>query len=137
MKYQKGKAKIRLSSHNLSIETGRYSNTCKASRCCFSCADCVEDEYHFILVCPVYANCCRKYIEEYIIVRDHRCLNCFNCYEAESFITMSNLGKFIFNSMKLRSSYTITCKYILCETCIYVIMYVTFSWEMLHFLYYM
>ena len=22
----------------------------------FSCADCAEDEYHFILVCPVYAN---------------------------------------------------------------------------------
>ena len=35
MKYQKSKAKIRLSSLNLSIETGRYSNPSKASRCCF------------------------------------------------------------------------------------------------------
>ena len=53
IKYQRSIAKIRLSSNNLSIETGR---------CCFSCADCVKDEYHFILVCPVYANFRRKYI---------------------------------------------------------------------------
>ena len=53
-------AKIRLSTHNVSIESGRYSYTSKASRRCFSCADCVEDEHHFILVCPLYAN-----IQEY------------------------------------------------------------------------
>ena len=79
IKYQRSIAKIRLSSHNLSIETGRYSNTCKASRCCFSCADCVEDEYHCILVCPVYANFFVKNILKSITIRDQLCLNWFNC----------------------------------------------------------
>ena len=102
MKYKNTIAKIRLSSHHLSIETGRYSNTSKASRCCFSCADCVEDEYHFILVCPVYANFRRKYIKEYYYKRP-------SMFNTENYITMSNLGKFIFNSMKLRSTYTISC----------------------------
>ena len=108
MKYQRSIAKIRLSSHNLSIETGRYSNTSKASRCCFSCADCVEDEYHFILVCPVYANFRRKYIKEYYYKRPSM-FKLVQLFNTENYITMSNLGKFIFNSMKLRSSFTITC----------------------------
>ena len=108
MKYQRSIAKIRLSSHNLSIETGRYSNTCKASRCCFSCADCVEDEYHFILVCPVYANFRRKYIKEYYYKRPSM-FKLVQLFNTENYITMSNLGKFIFNSMKLRNSFTITC----------------------------
>ena len=68
MKFQKSIAKIRLSSHNLSIETGRYSNTSKASRCCFSC---VEDEYHFILVYPIFV----ENILKNITIRDHLCLN--------------------------------------------------------------
>ena len=38
-------------------------------------------------------------------------------FNAESHITMFNFGKFIFNSMKLRS-YTTTRQYILCVTCI-------------------
>ena len=57
-----------ITSHNLSIETGRHSNTKKkqtSTRCCLSCFDCVEDEYHVILVC-LYANFRRKNIKEYM-----------------------------------------------------------------------
>ena len=109
MKYKNSIAKIRLSSHNLSIETVRYSNTSKASRCCFSCADCVEDEYYFTLVCPVYANFRRKYnIKEYYYKRPSM-FKLVQLFNTENYITVSNLGKFIFNSMKLRNSFTITC----------------------------
>ena len=91
MKYKNSIAKIRLSSHNLSIETGRYSNTSKASRCCFSCADCVGDNYHFILVCPVYANFRRKFIKEYYYKRPSR-FKLVQLFNAESYITMFNSG---------------------------------------------
>ena len=33
-------------------------------------------------------------------------------FKAESYVTMFNFGKFIFNSMKLRSSYTLTWQYV-------------------------
>ena len=52
-KFQKCISKLRLSSHLLAIETGRYNKTNKTHRKCFSCHNCVEDEYHFLLVCPV------------------------------------------------------------------------------------
>ena len=48
----------------------------------------------------------RKYIKEYYYKRPSM-FKLVQLFNAESYITMSNLGKFIFNSMKLRSSYTI------------------------------
>ena len=91
MKYKNSIAEIRLSSNNLSIETGRYSNTIKASRSCISCADCVGDNYHFILFCPVYANFRRKYIKEYYCKRPSR-FKLVKLFNAESYITMFNSG---------------------------------------------
>ena len=62
----------------------------------FSCADCAEDEYHFILVCPVYANFCRKYIKEYYCKRPSM-FKLFKLFNTENYITMSNLdGKVYF-----------------------------------------
>lgn len=48
-------SKIRLSSHNLAVETGRFNRTTRNQRkCIYSNINCVEDEFHFILVCPLY-----------------------------------------------------------------------------------
>ena len=57
---------------------------------------------------PVYANFRRKYIKEYYY-KSPSMFKIVQLFNTENYITMSNLGKFIFNSMKLRSSYTITC----------------------------
>ena len=50
---------LRLSSHQLRIETGRYSQNRvdRAQRICTLCnkSD-IEDEYHFVLVCLIYSN---------------------------------------------------------------------------------
>ena len=54
-KYEKkNSSKLRLSSHTLAIVTGRYNKTNRNDRRCFNCSDYVEDEFHFILVCPKY-----------------------------------------------------------------------------------
>ena len=34
------------------LETGGYNKTNRIDRKCFNCSDYVEDEFHFILVCP-------------------------------------------------------------------------------------
>ncbi len=41
---------IRLGSHNLEIETGRFNNVIRAQRICKLCnMNCVESEYHFFV----------------------------------------------------------------------------------------
>ena len=47
-------SKIRLSSHNLAIEMGRYSGISRNNRTCKFCNIDIEDEFHFILKCPLY-----------------------------------------------------------------------------------
>ena len=48
--------KLRLSNHKLAIETGRYSRPFKktAERTCPICKLEMEDEYHFLNICPAY-----------------------------------------------------------------------------------
>ena len=53
-KYGIALTKFRMSSHDLSIERGRFENTEKINRLCIFCnLNIVENEYHFLLVCPL------------------------------------------------------------------------------------
>ena len=56
--------KIRISAHQLAIETGRYMKPPLPvpERFCKNCKNKVEDEKHFILYCPLYKNLRNKYI---------------------------------------------------------------------------
>ena len=58
--------------HQLKIKTGRYArnHVDRTQRFCTIC-ECydIEDEYHFILICPVYRNIGKKYINVKYIVR--------------------------------------------------------------------
>jgi len=61
-------AKLRLSSHKLRIESGRYGES-RIERderyCVFCCKRDVEDEYHFVLVCCLYEELRKKYLKRY------------------------------------------------------------------------
>ena len=54
--YRIALTKLRLSNHKLAIETGRYSRPFKkpAERICPICKIEMEDEYHFLNICPAY-----------------------------------------------------------------------------------
>jgi len=48
-------SRFRISSHNLNIETGRYLRQATHERVCNMCnSNVVEDELHFLTVCPAY-----------------------------------------------------------------------------------
>jgi hypothetical protein len=67
---RKAISKIRLSSHKLQIECGGYTNTVRTERTCpVSQSSIVEDEYHYIRVCPLYSELRLKYIQSYYFVR--------------------------------------------------------------------
>ena len=63
-------SKLRLSSHKLCIETGRYTSINRNDRICKKCNfGVIEDEFHFILQCPFYVNVRRQYLKSYYFCR--------------------------------------------------------------------
>ena len=64
--------KLRLSSHSLRIETGRYSRPKieRSQRYCELCANLeLEDEYHFVIVCTIHNDLRKLYIKKYYTTR--------------------------------------------------------------------
>ena len=60
--------RLRTSAHSLRIQTGRFSNnrTPRNERLCLLCnMNKVEDEFHFMFICPKYSILRRKYIDNY------------------------------------------------------------------------
>ena len=56
-------SRIRLSSHCLNVEIGRYQNKNRQDRLCESCTtQQIEDEFHFVLQCPKYVQLRKKYL---------------------------------------------------------------------------
>ena len=63
---------MRRSAHNLNIEIGRHDNTLQENKLCYLCnSQAVEDEFHFIMMCPVYDELRHTYLPHLEnIVRD-------------------------------------------------------------------
>ena len=70
-KHRKALTRLRLSSHSLRIESGRYDKKCPTSerKCIFCTSNEIEDEYHFVLICNFYTELREKYIKKYYYVR--------------------------------------------------------------------
>jgi hypothetical protein len=101
--YQKMIAKFRLSSHCLAIETGRYTNIDVYNRRCFNCNSEVEDEFHFILKCPVYSRYRQQFIKPYFWKKPS-VFKLVQLFTSENVKNMCNLGKYLHHSSILRSS---------------------------------
>lgn len=93
-------ASIRLVSHHLEIETGRYSNIERNQRICKECAmNCVESEYHFVCVCPAYRSIRNQYIN-----MTWPTVNKFNSLmSSTSKCKLYKLGKYINLAMNLKA----------------------------------
>ena len=66
VKYRHILATLRLSSHKLNIEIGRHNKIERQDRKCIRCnSNHIEDEFHFVLVCPDYINLRNTYIPIY------------------------------------------------------------------------
>lgn len=102
--------RLRLSNHNLLVETGRHFRPKleKRERKCFICKNKIEDEMHFITSCPLYSNE-RKSLYKSLIHNSKEFQSLRT--EEQKFIfimtnenvnVMTNLAKFTFNAMQLR-----------------------------------
>ena len=69
-KYRNIISKLRLTSHKLRIETGRHENIERNQRICTLCnLNDLEDEFHFVLVCPFYETLRKQLIPRYYAQR--------------------------------------------------------------------
>ena len=112
LNYTQALFRFRISSHNLRIETGRYTRpkTLESDRICIYCnAQVVESECHFLLDCDLHRI---ERIDLLNTIHEHS-LDLSRLTKNEKFIElMSNkekpitnaLGKFIYNCLKKRSN---------------------------------
>ena len=92
-KFRNVLAKFRLSSHELNVEQGRYRNIQRNERKCSFCnLHEVEDEYHFILVCPLYNNLRKTHLKKYFYIRP-------SVYKLTKLLNNSNLR--VLNNLSL------------------------------------
>ena len=95
-------SRFRCSAHNLMVETGRHNNIPYEHRLCPICnTQIVEDEYHFVMICPLYSDLRKQYITQLnnSTPTYQLCYQLFNSDEA----TVLKLSKFIYFAIKIRS----------------------------------
>ena len=102
--YKKCISKLRLSSHCLSVETGRYKRIPLENRLCPLCSVDIEDEFHFILICPHYQNLRVTLLKRYYYVRPS-VYKFIQLLSTQNVKELCNLGKFIKNAFVIRKAY--------------------------------
>ena len=103
-KFRNALAKLRLSLHQLSIETGRHRNIDRPNRKCTVCnLNDIEDEFHFTLICPAYEDLRKQYIPKYFYPRPsvYKFITLLNSTKLK---LLNNLALYVIKSFKLRDS---------------------------------
>ena len=96
--------KIRVSSHTLRIQTGRYGRNRleRNERLCMYCdSRLIDDEYNFICECPTLDYIRAKYIKDYYRTRPNAYKLC-QLLSTQNKVDINNLGKFIKDAFLIR-----------------------------------
>ena len=115
MDHRKALTRLRISAHHLAIETGRYTHPKipVENRICPLCpGNNIEDEYHFLLVCPCYAALRKSLIDNI----SENCINFNNLASPDKFMYLLSAGidivkhnaKFVHDAFKLRENSSVT-----------------------------
>ena len=103
-KFRKALANFRASSHSLMIEVGRYYDIDREFRYCQYCECVIEDEFHFLLICPLYTRLRMLYIPDVYCNEPsiHKFNNLMACQNEN---VLRNLACFIYHAFKERQIY--------------------------------
>ena len=102
-KYRNSLCKIRVSAHRLEVETGRWTKPNKTpldDRICLICGV-LEDEFHFIIECPLYNDLRNIYIKRYYWQRANM-PKFIQLLSSENIRVIKNLAIFIEKAFKKR-----------------------------------
>ena len=94
--------KFRSSCLPLAIKTGRHENIPNHKRLCNYCnMNVIENEYHFLLVCPAYSVIRKQYIPRYFI--QWPCLNKFySLSNTNSLLVLKKIALYILKALEVR-----------------------------------
>ena len=99
--------KMRISAHNLNIETGRFYNLDRHERVCSMCnLNVVEEEYRFILQCEKYIDVQfvrRRYLKKYYWQMPP-CFKLIQLLSVRNIKELSNLGKYLLPAEKIHNA---------------------------------
>ena len=94
--------KIRTCAHKLNLEFGRHRNVERSERKCRLCnLNEIEDEYHFILQCPLYNDIRIKFIKTYYHKRPS-VLKLTQLLTSQNNKELSNLGHYLLKANAFR-----------------------------------
>ena len=107
VKHRISLSRLRLSVHNLAIETGRHINIDPELRTCKYCnstgENLIEDEFHFVLICPLYKIIRLKLIANNIVTYPST-ENFVNLFSSKDPVVLKGLAKYVFEAFKLRDN---------------------------------
>jgi len=100
-------ARFRCSSHNLAVEKGRHLNIRREERFCTYCSltdsYVVEDEFHFLVKCPLYTDLRQIYLRNVNNFTSH--LDMIHLMSSKSTLTVTNLCNYLYESCKRRDAF--------------------------------
>jgi hypothetical protein len=97
-------AQFRMSSHQLAIETGRYHGIDRNQRICVACKLYIEDEFHFILKCPLYNDLRNKFIKPYYYRRPS-VFKLVQLLSTKSVKELCHLGNYLKKALLIRNTF--------------------------------
>ena len=104
-KFRQALTKLRVSSHRLEIEAGRWTKpqiTPRENRLCKQC-NVLEDEFHFLFECSLYSNIRQQNIKPYF-TRRRSMHKAIELLKTENTTNLQKLATYIFNGFKIRDA---------------------------------
>ena len=97
-------AKLRVSSHRLEIEAGRWikpNKTPRENRKCKHC-NCLEDEFHFLFECTLFSNLRTTYFKPYYRIHSSM-FKTTELLNSENEADIKRLATYVYKAFELRS----------------------------------
>jgi hypothetical protein len=99
--HRRALSRLRCSNHSLIIESGRYHNIDVDDRICQLCdTDEIEDEYHFVLVCPLFIDI-RNHLPQQYTVNSSRD-KFYSLMSSNKSSTIKSLAFYVYNAFLRR-----------------------------------
>jgi hypothetical protein len=103
-KFRIALTRFRVSAHRLEVESGRWHKPEKIlfeNRKCKHC-NVLEDEFHFLLECPLFTHLRKKYIHKYYR-KNTNMIKFIELLQTDNEKRVRNLSIFVFKAFKLRA----------------------------------
>ena len=103
-KYIQATSRLRMSSHRLAIESGRWARPNRIPVDERKCQECsvLEDEYHFVIECKLFNDLRAKYLPRYFWIRPNT-YKFVELLNSDNVNHIRNLGIYTYHAFNLRT----------------------------------